>query len=170
MIDGGERVLPACGLSAEGQLGDVCGVIFFGAEPAGAEEGGVLGARQAGEAPVENGEAQAFQGLGLALDLTVGVGFGGADPGDLAAEPGAGFDQQAGFRPAGLDGAANGIGTWGALWFPIAEAGLDLGFHCRRIEVADGHQDGAVGPIVAVIELGDTGCRCGFQHLHLADG
>lgn len=78
-------------------------------------------------------------------------------------------DHQPGFRLARRDRTLLGFGQGGRLGLPSAERRLDPGFHGVDVEVAHRHEHRPLGPVPAVIIVGDQAGGRGPQNLHLAD-
>jgi hypothetical protein len=136
---------------------------------AGGDERRVLGARQRRQPAVEHRQAELFDDLAPTLGHRVGREVGRRHPGQLHRRRRAGLDRQAHVGPARRHLAEIGVVAGRSLALPVGEPGLDLGLHRGRIDVADHHQGGALGAIVAVVDVGDQVGLGRLDHRHEAD-
>ena len=169
-LDGAERLAPAplLGVGQDaGRLGRAELVIDEGARP---QEGRIRGPRQGREPPVQDGEAQLLDHLAATAGEGVWPFIRGADPGHLQGGLHPRLHGDPGLQATGGNLAKVRIISSRTLDGPAAKGLDDLGLHGVHVEIAGGHQQGPLGPVIGLVEVPDGRGRGGAQDLHIADG
>jgi hypothetical protein len=172
LLDRGERVLPLARLGDGEKLRDVGAVDLVLAPGAGHDERRAVAARRgAGEAAVEDGEAELADQLLAADRFAVRPEVGGPHPGeaDSIGQPDLGVDVGVAGVRAGDRSARRKLRPGLALALPAAEGGADLRFHRVGIDVAGDDQGGALGPVIGIVEFDEAVAAGGLDHVGRAD-
>ena len=168
-FSGLERRLPFAGAGRDGDGCHPGRIDLVTREAAGGDEGRFRPARDRFQPAVQHREGQLLDPVLTAHRGRIGTQVRGRDPADLQGGRGARFDDDLGLQTPlghsaqiGIDASRGGVG-------PAAEGRLDLRLHGVDVEVAHGHQNGALRAIEGVVERHQLVARRRAQHLDLAD-
>ena len=103
---------------------------------------------------VQHGQRQLVDGLAAALGQVVDGKVRRPHPAELHGGLRPRLDREPEGRASRAHLAEIGVWAGRTLALPVAEAGLDLGFHGDDVDVAHHHQRGALGTVVVVVDVG----------------
>ena len=169
LVDCGQGRAPSIRRGRDCDLSEFRRVTLIRLERGGGQEGRAGRPGQGREAAVQHRDAQLLHDILTALRHAVRVELGRSGPGDQHVEWGARLDQHLGFGLSGRNASKVRFRSRRSDRLPIPEAGLDLGFDSRWVEIAHHDQDRAFRAIVAVIEVSNLADRRLFQDVDLSD-